>query len=532
MKKIIAVMLCMLILAGSAASSGENGMSVTAPDGPVCPGEASVIRYNVPADGEYDLVIRDDDGNEISVVSLLRDSAAGENSLYWNGTFNGEDCPPGNWQLCIEKNGRRAQTPIAVVLRSGAEAETADTDDAEDSGVSGPAGETEEETPSADDAEPVETEHVTIPEEVIFTPCYGSPYEGQDASLNYWTLPMDITDEEAIWQVLTAPITVLDKGKQNSEKTQVAVREEPSEDSEGLGVVTCETQSVHVLERGEEWSLIECYSSSFHDSAYLNWNTLIQGYVPTRYLKEVKPNQKLGFVIDKLTQRLYIFREGHLFTTLLVSTGLSNERQPYNETRSGEFLLTSKVGEFMSDNIHCAMAIRFNKGDLLHEVPYTLYRDKSRNYKNCEPKLGTKASHGCIRVQRNKTPEGVNMNWIWTNLKANSKVKLLLWEDWQGRQIPVPSDDLKLYYNPAGGESYHSADHCYSIKKKNVTMESFTYAELDTEPYAHLTRCEYCTPVLRKAEIDAINEVYAWGGDHDPVLTEARKTCPRKLKKK
>ena len=40
------------------------------------------------------------------------------------------------------------------------------------------------------------------------------------------------------------------------------------------------------------------------------------------------------------------------------------------------------------------------------------------------------------------------MAWIWKNLKKNSRVKLLIWEDWQGRQIPVPAENSTVYYNP------------------------------------------------------------------------------------
>ena len=93
-----------------------------------------------------------------------------------------------------------------------------------------------------------------------------------------------------------------------------------------------------------------------------------------------------------------IFRNGELFSTLLVSTGLTNARQPYNETRSGEYLLVSRVGGFMSDNMYCPRAIRFNDGDLLHEVPY-VERNGKQIYSVTEPYLGQKASHGCIRVQ-------------------------------------------------------------------------------------------------------------------------------------
>ena len=359
------------------------------------------------------------------------------------------------------------------------------------------------------------------PAETVYTPSYGSPYAFENDDPTYWNTPMDITDVERIWAMIQSPMTVVDNGKKNAEKTQVILREEPDEDSLGVGVVTCITQGVRVLETLDNgWSLVECYSSSFHDNTVTPWNMLVQGYVQTKMLKTVQPSQERGIVIDKLTQRMYIFEEGKLLSTLLVSTGLANERQPYNETRSGEFLLTSAVGEFKSDNLACSMAIRFNDGDLLHEVPHVKQKDGGKNYKSCEPKLGTKASHGCIRVQRKRTPEGINMTWLWNNRIKNTR--LIIWEDWQGRQIAYPADDLTLYYNAKNGELYHSQATCYSVTRQGVEFTPFTYAELDNEPFASLERCEYCTPVLRRAEIDAINATYAEGGDHDPVLTAAR----------
>lgn len=361
-----------------------------------------------------------------------------------------------------------------------------------------------------------------LSDQSVFTPSYGSPYTGLDTSINYWTLPMDITDVDAVWEMLIQPVTVLDDGGKSSgqHKRQIIIRSEPDSDSKGVGVVTNLTQSVHVLERGEEWTLIECYSSSFHDSAVKAWNMLVQGYVPTRYLKTVTPNQHMGIVVDKLAQRLYIFRDGELYDTLLCSTGLANASQPFNETRSGEFLLQNPaVGGWQDGNMYCAMGIRFNSGDILHQVPARVNGDGTKNYTSYAAALGTKASHGCIRVQRRRTPKGTNMEWIWNN--RADEMKLVIWEDWQGRQLPYPDDDLTLYYNPNGGEKYHTAETCYDAVGKTFTP--FTYGELETGDFAKLTRCTYCTPPLRKAEIDAINEVYAPGGDHDPILTEARK---------
>ena len=358
-----------------------------------------------------------------------------------------------------------------------------------------------------------------------FIPSRGSSYAPRPGENNYWTLPMDITDEAAVWEMLMQPITVVDTGKKNSEKAQTYLYREPDENSLKIGVVTCESQGVRVLETLDSgWSLVECYSSSFHDTKVEAWNLLVSGYIPTDYLKQVEPNPEMGIVVDKLTQRLYIFQEGKLLTSLLCSTGLTmwngSKYQPYNETRSGEFLLMSKVGTLISDRLYCDMAIRFNSGGMMHEVPHVKNADGTKNYSATEFKLGTKCSHGCIRVQRNKTPEGVNMSWIWNQLKSGSRVKFVIWEDWQGRQINIPDADTPLYYNPDKGQYYHRSSFCYMAKA--VTFQPFSYGELEQEPFSKLKNCPYCTPPQREAEIQAVNEAYAEGGDHDELLTSLR----------
>ena len=610
--------LLMLLLAGCfllPVSPGRAGdpLRIDPPEGTIHPGLVTVFRYYLPEEGLCSMVLRAEDDTLVSVISEGHYAYAGENTLHWNGTYQGKFAPEGAWRLCLEKDGESAEVPVTIgspapVLmgvtaeisapqggiaglsfyatmqgdlelsrENGEETEVLarmETDAGDGKmvfpvdlapgryelllsltggdGIRSEAvrvlltvnAETEEEKDEKEGAAKETTEPLQDPEletstlvpeksgkpaadaETAFTPSMRTSDPTGSLTPDYWTTPMDITDEAAVWKALTAPMTVINNGK--SEKAQIVLREEPSAESRGVGMVTCITQGVHVLEKGEEWSLVECYSSSFHDSPILNWNALVQGYVPTGFLEEVLPDQELGYVIDKLTQRLYVFREGHLYSTLAVSTGLSNPRQPYNETRSGEFLMTSKVGTFASDNLRCGMAIRFNKGDLLHEVPYTLLKDGSKNYKDLEAKLGTRASHGCIRVQRKATPEGVNMAWIWKNHRKN--VRLMIWEDWQGRQVPLPAEDLTLYYNPRGGAYYHSQEHCSSVTRKDIVFEPFTWGELENAPYAKLKWCEYCVPALRRAQIEQINAEHAPGGDHDPVLTEARKNCPRPLK--
>lgn len=365
-------------------------------------------------------------------------------------------------------------------------------------------------------------------EDIVFTPSYGSAYPLTEKDEGtYWGTPMDYTDEEAVWRMLSAPITVIDYAYSGQRK----IYAEPDTKSRTVGVVTGSSQGVRVIEQLDNgWSLIECYSSTFHDNSISAWNMLVQGYVKTSSLKTKKVDKKYHIVVDKLTQRLYLYGEGKLLATLLVSTGLSNAKQPYNETRSGEFLYISATGGFKSDNMVCPMGMKFNDGDLLHEVPYIQRSgSSSKIYSNTEPYLGQRASHGCIRVQRKKNADGYNMKWIWDHRKDLGRI--VVWEDWQGRQVPYPAEDTLLYYNANGGDYYHTADHCESAKN-NVVFSTFTYTELDTGDFAKLKFCPYCAPALRRAEIDKINESHAPGGDHDPILTQARQKWLDSLIKK
>lgn len=321
---------------------------------------------------------------------------------------------------------------------------------------------------------------------------------------NYWETPMDITQTDRIWAMLTAPITVVE----GHQKKQTVLRKEPSVDAEAVADVTFASQGVHVLEKLDNgWSLVEVYSSSFHDSKVKAWNQLVQGYIKTSMLKEIKVNQKYGLVVDKLDQKLYIFEDGKLYDILSISTGLANERQPYNETRSGEYLIVSPVGDFVSDNVVGEYALRFNDGDFIHQVPY-IARGDSKVYEPLEKLLGQRASHGCIRVQRKRTPKGTSMRWLWDVMRRNMGTRIIIWEDLQGRSLGIPDAQTPLYYNLQGGKDYHAADKCYGVRDKYLPLTAFTYGELENTPYNFLTSCQYCVPPRRLAEIEAINQAH------------------------
>ena len=147
----------------------------------------------------------------------------------------------------------------------------------------------------------------------VFTPSYGSEYT-KDIGSSYWTTPMDISNEQAVWDMLMEPITIVDlgkiKGKSRSQltKTQTYLYQEPDDKSKIVGEVSNLSQGVRVIENLDNgWSLVECYSSSFFSKPATKtkaWNILVSGYIPTKYLKQVQPTKRLAMVVDKLAQRL------------------------------------------------------------------------------------------------------------------------------------------------------------------------------------------------------------------------------------
>ncbi|MBO4377916.1 MAG: L,D-transpeptidase [Clostridia bacterium] len=436
------------------------------------------ISYFIPQTCEASLVLLDPQGYEIQTIFTPRTLLAGRHVLQLPAGFFAPALKDGSYTLFLKTAAGEAR----ALLTAG--------------------------NPSIQEPAPTEQpELIEQPTEskAAITPSLRSDYRPHHENC-YWCTPMDITDEAAVWSMLTAPMTVVNL----NQRDHTVLYAEPDTNSEQIALITGDSQGVHVLETLDNgWSLVEVYSTSFFDSTVKNWNAFETGYIRTDKLKQVNVNQQYGIVVDKLTQRLYLFKDGHLETTLACSTGLYNAKQPYNETRSGEFLIISFTGSITSDNLICDYALRYNDDDYLHEVPHT-GEGKNKDFSRGDAKLGTRSSHGCIRVQHKTNVDGYTMAKVYELLKESTRatklnVRLVIWEDYQGRQIPIPASNTPLYYNPNGGVNYHKVADCPGVKKQYLPLTAFTYGELENAPYSKLTPCGNCWPDLRVSDIEKIN---------------------------
>ena len=407
--------------------------------------------------------------------------ASGESTHTWDGVCEGSEIPNGEYSVQVrltDENGYAGTARQTTLVRTHAITPT-----------------------PAPTATPKPTPRIVIPSQV----------KTQKDETSYWTLPVGILNEKAIWDIMMQPMTVID----GNEKDVYRLRKNPDNSSKKdniVGEITYASQGVHVLKTLDSgWTLVEAYNSSYGPDCksrrgYGVTDDLIQGYVKTSLLKTINPRTDYGLLIDKLEQKMYIFSEGKCIGELLVSTGLNNDKQSWNETPSGEYVMISKMGGFAAGNLWCAYGMRINGGCAIHEVPYIGNEDTPsdrRDYSSTVKFLGSKASHGCIRVQKAANPQGQNIKWLWDNIKKYTKV--LIWDD-TGRFLDYPDDDTPLYYNPSGGKYFHENQNCPSVKNRFLPLTGFTYGELDTGAFAKLSPCPSCVhDIQRKSEIDAIN---------------------------
>ncbi|MBR3794839.1 MAG: peptidoglycan-binding protein [Clostridia bacterium] len=320
-----------------------------------------------------------------------------------------------------------------------------------------------------------------------------------------WFGEFDPYDEEAAWARLMQDITVLDV----DQKERIYLSDGPNgrrkTNDEHRGFFFGASVGVKVLDEQDGWSKIQAYN---------DYDELEEGWVRPGRLKTVTPNPTWGMIIDKRTQRLYLYKEGKLLTELLISTGTTKgQNEDFCETASGDFLLISATGGFWSGNLWCDQAIRFNGGDLLHMVPAVYYGDivggtpdDTGDYRICESALGSRASHGCVRVQREKNADGYNHQWIWNNLRSEKNIKIIVWDD-DGRRLPETAGNTPMYYNPDGGEMFHADQYCPGVKSRYLPLTKTTYAALESYPFTKLTPCNACAAPQRPEVVRSWNAV-------------------------
>ena len=230
-------------------------------------------------------------------------------------------------------------------------------------------------------------------------------------------LPDDM-DIQSIWRAMMAPIAVADARD---------LYHEPLYDRPGgkkIGHVHGQTAGLIILDPDVDgYAKVGAWATE--DGSY------IEGFMKQARLKVVTPHARWGILIDKAAQKMYVYEadegapEGaRLLGAMNISTGLMTRKKVFQETRAGAFITGERVGTFTSEGYRYDFAIRLDGGNLIHEMGYKLV-NKQKDFSDQTPLLGSKASHGCVRVDILPGEAGLNAEWLWDRLPRNTKVLVL-----------------------------------------------------------------------------------------------------------
>ncbi len=243
--------------------------------------------------------------------------------------------------------------------------------------------------------------------------------------------------EDEIWAIMQKPSVVVDIGELSHQR----VYTEKKKDSRSLGTLHGQSQGVEVHSMDGEWAYITAFR---HEDG-----ARITGYVPVSRLKTVRPNPIYGLLIDKETQTMQVFQEGHVIAVLPVSTGLVAREKLIRETAAGAFLTLRHLEDFSDGGYHYTLPIRYDGGNLLHSVGYKA-QGRMRDFTGQTDTLGLKASHGCVRIPVTEDllqEESVNIWYLWTHLPYHTRVMILDDSEIRERQAQTVKSGGRIVQN-------------------------------------------------------------------------------------
>ncbi len=226
-------------------------------------------------------------------------------------------------------------------------------------------------------------------------------------------MPAPDADDADIWALLQKPRVVVNIPNTRKQK----IHEHPDSSSRVLGTLSGQTQGVEVEAIEGRWARIHAWQ---HEDVLP-----VTGYVPLSKLKTVAPNGPYGLVIDKAAQTLTLYENGARIATVPVSTGLATARAPARETAPGAFLTDEHIGTFTSDGSNYAWPIRYDGDNFLHQLGYRVL-ERHADYSIQRRQLGSKASHGCVRLPERPDDGGfLDAFWLWTHLPRHTPLLIL-----------------------------------------------------------------------------------------------------------
>ena len=231
------------------------------------------------------------------------------------------------------------------------------------------------------------------------------------AVTRYWQ-PTGEESPDEIWEMLREPVTVLGGEDGNG----IKVYSQPNQNCDIVGNVHCSLVGVRLLEEPND-RFVRIGFYAVETARYS------EGYVMTKDLISVRPSDLYGLVLDKRTQELRVYYRGEYLGKLMVSTGLRQVKATECLTRAGIYLTGDLMDDFFRDGFWYNYPIRIDGPNLIHTAGLQRSFGGITDYSAQIAELGTRASHGCVRVDPRRDPEtGLNMYYLYSHIARNTKI--------------------------------------------------------------------------------------------------------------
>ena len=242
--------------------------------------------------------------------------------------------------------------------------------------------------------------------------------EAQPLTLtSYWADRVPLSKEERI-AFFSSPVPVVD----GLEGSGTPVFSEPTYNSLKLGMVHGATVSLKILELGIPNGWTKVGFCRYGDGSYQ------EGYIRTESLAMVKPSGHYGLIADLASQTMYVFLDGELVGSLLFSSAMDGLKV---ETCCGVFLTGLRMENFREEGFQYDYVIRIDGSNLLHQVGYRYGQNAS--FAEQRQQLGTRASHGCIRMAETPGERGTGLTAWWIYSHIPKRTVLIVVDDYAKR---------------------------------------------------------------------------------------------------
>ena len=113
MRRWICLLMAVMLMPWPALGEAAE-VSISVQEDTVHPWEPVLIQFTLPQADSVDVLLLNETGEETFVIAREVQGQAGQNTLYWNGTYNHVPAPAGLWRLYLQTNGLCAETKVTI----------------------------------------------------------------------------------------------------------------------------------------------------------------------------------------------------------------------------------------------------------------------------------------------------------------------------------------------------------------------------------------------------------------------------------